>query len=171
MRAELSCTVKYHMLVHFIADAIQIMLQHQLLQRQPVGLAKHHAGWIMRAVNNNEFSTCSDRFCHLLPVDTIARRLQRNVHSGSAAQVNCRLIAVICRVKHNHFISGLHHSADGNKQCFRCATGNGDIQLRTDIALVAALYQHGDLFTQLSNTRHRRVLVQTLPAIFSQFIQ
>ncbi|KAG1584786.1 hypothetical protein G6F46_014936 [Rhizopus delemar] len=59
------------------------------------------------------------------------------MHGLGAGQVDRRLVAVVGRVEHDHFLAGTHHGVDGVEDGLGAAAGDGDLAVGIHLRAVA----------------------------------
>ena len=94
------------------------------------------------------------------PVGREGRRVERHVHGAAAGQVDRRLVAVVARVEHDHFVARAAPPRRSRRRSPRVAPEvDGDLGVGVGAVAVAALGLGGDGLAQRRDAGHRRVLV------------
>ena len=87
------------------------------------------------------------------------------MYGTTAVERDRRIIAVVGRIKHNHFVTGPDHRRNRGEQRLGRAGGDGHFAGRIDCAAIAARHLGGNRLAQRRHTDHGRVLVGTLANI------
>ena len=113
----------------------------------------------MRRVEDHQPGSWRDGSAHLIPINAVGGRHERNVPRHAAGQAHRRLIAVIGRIEQDDLITGPHHRGNRTEQSFRSARGHRDLGFGVHGEAVEIKNLAGDRLAQAWNPRHGRILV------------
>ena len=126
----------------------------------------------MRRVDDDQPGARAQVLLHHVPVDGEIRQLQREVNGAPARQGNRGLVGVIGRVEDDDLVSLCDAGLYGIEQGLCRPGGHGNFQIHVGGEAVMVQHLECDLFTQLRNAGHRRVLVAAIIQIMAhQFTQ
>ena len=149
-------------LVDFVGDQVQAVFLDDVGELAHVGLVKHRTRRVVRRVGHDHPRLRGDRIAHLLPIRRKGFGIERHVHRARTGEVDRRLVAVVARIEHDHFLARAHHGVDGVEDRFGGTAADGDFRVRIGTYAVAALGLVGDRLPQPRCAHHHRVLVGAL---------
>ncbi len=75
------------------------------------------AGRVVRSVEYDQAGAVGDGVTHLLPVNRKLRIKQVDVPCYTAVEGDAGFVGIVGRVKHDHFITRVHHGGNGAIDC------------------------------------------------------
>ena len=154
--------VEPHVLVDLVRDHHGVGVRQHVGQRAHVVEAPHHAGGIVRRVEDDDARLRRHDAAHLVPVDLVVRIAQRHVARHAAAQLHGGQVGVVGGLEQHHFVAGTNQCGQRREQRLGGAGGNRDLRHRVVAPPVQVLDLHRQCFPQRGHAGHLRVLVVAL---------
>ena len=151
--------VEDDVLVYLIRHHMQAVVEGQGLKAAQIVVRPHRAGWVVRRIEDYQPGSRRDGLTHVVPIDAVGGRLERNVPRHAAGKPHRRLIAVVSRIEQDDLVAGPHHRGNRAEQRFGSAGGHRDLRLGIRREAVQIKHLAGDRLAQALNPRHGRILV------------
>ncbi|MNH17480.1 hypothetical protein D3C79_771520 [compost metagenome] len=113
----------------------------------------------MRGVEDDHPRARAQCLSKLLEVDTEIVQAQLHMHATAACQLHRRFVAVVCRVKHNDFVTAVDNRLNGTENRLGRAGGNRHFSIHIHLHAITAGDLRRDLLTQHRQPGHWRILV------------
>ena len=151
--------LEHDVLVDLIGDHDEIPLHGQAGDLGQLGPAEHHAGRIVRGVDQDQPGPAGHRVAQHVQVGPEGRRPQRHRHPGGAGHRDARRIGVVVGLERDHLVAGLQQREHGRRDRLGGAGRHQHLGVRVDLQPVEPLLVGGDGLPQLRDARAGRVLV------------
>ena len=152
-------TVEDDVLVDFVGNQEDVGTAQHSGQLAQVVFPQHRARRVVRAVDHQHAGARGDGVLHFLPVHGESLRIQGHMHGLGSCQVDGRLVTVVGRVQHDHFLARPHHRMDRIEDRLGGPAGHGDLGIGVHLGAVAAQRLVRDGLAQHRYAGHRCVLV------------
>jgi hypothetical protein len=151
--------VEQQVLVHLVGDHHDLPLDSEVGDERHLLSGEHLAGRVVRCVQQHRLGARRDRRTKLLGIERIVRRPQGDRADDAAGHRDTRLIAVVHRLEHHHFVAGINQTEQSTGEGLGGAGGDKDFAVRVVRQPVEALLMAGHSVTQHLHSRPGWILV------------
>ena len=124
------------MLVHLVGDGNQVVFDDNIGDQLQLVAGEHLAGRIVRRIEEDQLGARRDGRPQLGGVEhIIAVGIWRQQHGNrsSVSHRNARAVAVVHRLEHDDFITGVEHAEQGSRQRFGGTGCDHDLRRRVEL--------------------------------------
>jgi hypothetical protein len=149
-----------NMLVHFIGDGDDVMLQAQLGDGPQLVAREDFAGGIMRRVDDNRPGPRVECRGQFVGIEVPAVAAQRHIARRHAGHDQVRHIGVVNRLENDHLIARIGQTENRRKHRFGGARGYQHVGVRVQLLVVEALGMVRDRPAHRRHADARRILIE-----------
>ena len=100
--------IEYQMLVDLVGDHDQLVLVDHVGDELKLEVIEDLAGGVVRSVQHQRFGARRDRPSKFVGIKPVVRWVQCDWSNHSASHSHAGLIAVVHRLEHDHFVTGIN---------------------------------------------------------------
>jgi hypothetical protein len=125
--AVMGFAIKGQVFVYFITDQKDLGPAEDRLQCLHVFIGEDAACWIVGCIDDDRPCPIVDGFAQFVPVDLVFRKFQFEFYGDRFVHQDVGDVAVVCRLKEDHFITGLEDGSKGGVDGIGSAGSDGDL--------------------------------------------
>ncbi len=157
--AGMLAPVEYQMLVHLIAEQIDVTLANQCCQAIEITRIDQCTAGVVRCIQHDH--TCARRngVGQALPVDMEIRQAQLLMNADAASQLHRRLVTVVTGIEDDDLVAQADHRLNRTEDRLGSTRGYRDLGGGIHFSSVQPGDLHRDLLAQGRQSGHRCILV------------